>query len=92
METYDGMIVGEHSRDADLDVNPVRTKELTNIRAPGKDENVRLSPPRLMTLEEAIGYVASDELIEVTPKVIRLRKRYLDANKRKMMRNKPTSW
>ncbi|XP_020574333.1 uncharacterized protein LOC110020535 [Phalaenopsis equestris] len=90
METYDGMIVGEHSRDADLDVNPVRTKELTNIRAPGKDENVRLSPPRLMTLEEAIGYVASDELIEVTPKVIRLRKRYLDANKRKMMRNKPT--
>ncbi|KAI0492580.1 hypothetical protein KFK09_026853 [Dendrobium nobile] len=70
-------------------VNPVRTKELTNIRAPGKDENVRLSPPRLMTLEEAIGYVASDELIEVTPKVIRLRKRYLDANKRKMMRNKP---
>ncbi|XP_020594287.1 uncharacterized protein LOC110034358, partial [Phalaenopsis equestris] len=48
METYDGMIVGEHSRDADLDVNPVRTKELTNIRAPGKDENVRLSPPRLV--------------------------------------------
>ncbi|XP_020671907.1 uncharacterized protein LOC110091937 [Dendrobium catenatum] len=89
METYDGMIVGENSRDADLDVNPVRTKELTNIRAPGKDENVRLSPPRLMTLEEAIGYVASDEFIEVTPKVIRLRKRYLDANRRKMMRNKP---
>ncbi|XP_020106175.1 uncharacterized protein LOC109722500 [Ananas comosus] len=89
VETYEGMIVGEHSRDSDLDVNPVRTKELTNIRAPGKDENVRLSPPRLMTLEEAIGYVASDELIEVTPKAIRLRKRYLDANKRKMMRNKP---
>uniref|UniRef100_A0A5B6ZN40 TypA/BipA C-terminal domain-containing protein n=1 Tax=Davidia involucrata TaxID=16924 RepID=A0A5B6ZN40_DAVIN len=89
METYDGMIVGEHSRDTDLDINPVRTKELTNIRAPGKDENVKLSPPRLMTLEEAIGYVASDELIEVTPKAIRLRKRYLDANKRKMMRNKP---
>ncbi|KAJ1689756.1 hypothetical protein LUZ63_013911 [Rhynchospora breviuscula] len=89
METYEGMIVGEHSRDSDLDVNPVRTKELTNIRAPGKDENVRLTPPRLMTLEEAIGYVASDELIEVTPKAIRLRKRYLDANKRKMMKNKP---
>ncbi|KAK8943859.1 hypothetical protein KSP40_PGU002424 [Platanthera guangdongensis] len=89
METYDGMIVGEHSRDSDLEINPVRTKELSNIRAPGKDENVRLSPPRLMTLEEAIGYVASDELIEVTPKVIRLRKRYLDANKRKVMRNKP---
>lgn len=89
METYDGMIIGEHSRDTDLDVNPVRNKELTNVRAAGKDENVKLSPPRLMTLEEAIGYVASDELIEVTPKSIRLRKRYLDANKRKMTRNKP---
>ncbi|XP_078151647.1 elongation factor family protein isoform X1 [Carex rostrata] len=89
METYEGMIVGEHSRDSDLDVNPVRTKELNNIRAAGKDENVRLTPPRLMTLEEAIGYVASDELIEVTPKTIRLRKRYLDGNKRKTMKNKP---
>ncbi|EXB54132.1 GTP-binding protein TypA/BipA-like protein [Morus notabilis] len=65
METYDGMIIGEHSRDTDLDVNPVRNKELTNMRAACKDENVKLSPPRLMTLEEAIGYVASDELIEV---------------------------
>ncbi|XP_057460490.1 uncharacterized protein LOC130750990 [Actinidia eriantha] len=89
METYDGMIVGEHSRDTDLDINPVRSKELNNIRSAGKDENVKLSPPRLMTLEEAIGYVASDELIEVTPKSIRLRKKYLEANKRKMMRNKP---
>ncbi|XP_071907129.1 uncharacterized protein [Coffea arabica] len=88
METYDGMIVGEHSRDTDLDVNPVRMKELTNVRAASKDENVKLSPPRLMTLEEAIGYVASDELIEVTPKAIRLRKRYLDVNKRKAMRNR----
>ncbi|XP_039122311.1 uncharacterized protein LOC120258907 isoform X3 [Dioscorea cayenensis subsp. rotundata] len=67
-------------------VNPVRTKELTNICVPGKDENVRLSPPRLMSLEEAIGYVASDELIEVTQKAVRLRKWYLDVNKRKMMR------
>ncbi|XP_022741369.1 uncharacterized protein LOC111292967 isoform X2 [Durio zibethinus] len=89
METYDGMIVGEHSRDTDLDVNPVRSKELTNIRAASKDENVKLSPPRLMTLEEAIGYVASDELIEVTPKAIRLRKRYLDVNKRKAMSKRP---
>ncbi|KAI3837384.1 hypothetical protein MKX03_008488 [Papaver bracteatum] len=88
MDAYDGMIVGEHSRDTDLDVNPVRAKELNNIRSAGKDENVKLSPPRLMTLEEAIGYVAADELIEVTPKAIRLRKRYLDANKRKIMRNK----
>ncbi|XP_012079025.1 50S ribosomal subunit assembly factor BipA [Jatropha curcas] len=89
METYDGMIVGEHSRDTDLDINPVRAKELSNMRAAGKDENVKLSPPRLMTLEEAIGYVASDELIEVTPKAIRLRKRYLDVNKRKAMSKRP---
>ncbi|RAL41676.1 hypothetical protein DM860_008858 [Cuscuta australis] len=89
VETYDGMIVGEHSRDSDLDINPVRTKELTNMRAACKDENVKLTPPRQMTLEEAIGYVASDELIEVTPKAIRLRKRYLDVNKRKATRNKP---
>ncbi|KAG2332889.1 hypothetical protein Bca52824_004069 [Brassica carinata] len=66
-----------------LDVNPVKAKELTNIRSVNKDENVKLSPPRLMTLEEAIGYVASDELIEVTPKTIRLRKRCLDVTKRK---------
>ncbi|KAA0059099.1 GTP-binding protein TypA/BipA-like protein [Cucumis melo var. makuwa] len=89
MEAYDGMIIGEHSRDSDLDVNPVRTKELTNVRAASKDENVKLSPPRLMSLEEAIGYVASDELIEVTPKAIRLRKKYLDVNKRKAMSKKP---
>ncbi|KAH9742769.1 Tr-type G domain-containing protein [Citrus sinensis] len=88
-ETYDGMIIGEHSRDTDLDVNPVRAKELSNVRAAGKDENVKLTPPRLMTLEEAIGYVASDELIEVTPKAIRLRKRYLDVNKRKTMSKRP---
>ncbi|CAA2971040.1 gtp-binding typa bipa like [Olea europaea subsp. europaea] len=89
METYDGMIVGEHSRDTDLDINPVRTKELTNVRAACKDDNVKLTPPRLMTLEEAIGYVASDELIEVTPKAIRLRKRYLDVGKRKTMSKRP---
>ncbi|XP_058755948.1 uncharacterized protein LOC131629162 isoform X2 [Vicia villosa] len=88
IETYDGMIVGEHSRDTDLDVNPMATKPLTNIRAASKDENVKLTPPRLMTLEEAIGYVASDELIEVTPKTIRLRKKYLDAKKRKTMSKK----
>ncbi|CAI0553580.1 unnamed protein product [Linum tenue] len=89
VDTYDGMIVGEHTRDTDLDVNPVRAKELSNMRSANKDENVRLSPPRLMTLEEAIGYVASDELIEVTPKAIRLRKRYLDVNKRKTMSKRP---
>ncbi|PWA99311.1 elongation factor family protein [Artemisia annua] len=88
-EAYDGMIVGEHTRDTDLDVNPVRNKALTNIRSAGNDENVKLSPPRRMTLEEAIGYVASDELIEVTPHNIRLRKKYLDSNKRKTMSKKP---
>ncbi|KAE8655925.1 hypothetical protein F3Y22_tig00117016pilonHSYRG00662 [Hibiscus syriacus] len=65
VQAYDGMIVGEHSRDTDHDVNPVRSKELSNMRAAGKDENVKLSSPRLMILEEAIGYVASDELIEM---------------------------
>ncbi|KAE9620706.1 hypothetical protein Lal_00019708 [Lupinus albus] len=89
METYDGMIVGEHSKDTDLDINPVRAKALTNVRAASKDENVKLTPPRLITLEEAIGYVASDELIEVTPKSIRLRKKYLDVNKRKTMSRRP---
>ncbi|XP_039053442.1 50S ribosomal subunit assembly factor BipA-like [Hibiscus syriacus] len=79
------MIVGEHSRDTDHDVNPVRSKELSNMRAAGKDENVKLSSPRLMILEEAIGYVASDELIEVTANTIRLRKIYLDVNKSKAM-------
>lgn len=83
------MIIGEHSRDSDLDVNPVRAKQLTNIRSANNDENVKLTPPRLMTLEEAIGYVASDELIEVTPKAIRLRKRYLDVSKRKTMSKRP---
>ncbi|EFJ15282.1 hypothetical protein SELMODRAFT_180460 [Selaginella moellendorffii] len=90
-EAYEGMIVGEHCRDADLDVNPVKAKELTNIRAPGKDENVKLTPPRLVTLEEAIGYVAADELIEVTPKAIRLRKKYLDSTKRKAAARKLSS-
>ncbi|WVZ03115.1 hypothetical protein V8G54_023921 [Vigna mungo] len=89
METYDGMIVGEHSRDTDLDVNPANAKKLNNIRTAFKDETVRLTPPRLMTLEEAIGYVASDELIEVTPKAIRLRKKYLDVSKRKTMSRRP---
>lgn len=86
MEAYDGMIIGEHSRDSDLDVNPVRAKELSNMRSANKDENVRLAPPRQMTLEEAIGYVAADELIEVTPKTVRLRKKCLDVNKRKSIR------
>ncbi|WP_191059067.1 translational GTPase TypA [Geminicoccus harenae] len=82
---YAGMIIGEHTRDNDLEVNPVKTKKLTNIRAAGKDDAINLSPPIRMTLEKAIAYIADDELVEVTPKAIRLRKRYLDSNERKRM-------
>jgi len=82
---YQGMIVGEHSRDNDLEVNLLKGKKLTNIRAAGKDEAVRLTPPRLLSLEQAITYIGDDELCEVTPKSIRLRKRYLDPNERKRM-------
>ncbi len=80
---YRGMIVGEHTRGNDLVVNVLRGKKLTNIRAAGKDENVLLTPPLRMTLEKALAYIADDELVEVTPKSIRLRKKLLDANERK---------
>ena len=80
---YHGMIVGEHSRDNDLEVNVIKGKKLTNVRASGKDENVVLTPPLRMTLEKAMAYIADDELVEVTPKSIRLRKRWLDPNERK---------
>ncbi len=83
VKTYAGMIVGEHSRENDLEVNPLKAKQLTNIRAAGKDDAIRLTPPRRITLEDAITYVADDELVEVTPKSIRLRKRLLDPNSRK---------
>ncbi len=77
------MILGEHSRDNDLDVNPIKEKKLTNIRAAGKDEALLLVPPRRMSLEQAIAYIEDDELVEVTPSAIRLRKRYLDPHERK---------
>ena len=80
---YPGMIVGEHSRNNDLEVNPLKAKQLTNIRAAGKDESVRLTPPRRLTLEQAITYIDDDELVEVTPTTIRLRKRFLDPHERK---------
>lgn len=80
---YQGMIIGENSRDNDLEVNPLRAKQLTNIRAAGKDDAVVLTPPRRMTLEQAMSYIDDDELIEVTPKYIRLRKQYLCPHERK---------
>ena len=82
-QIYTGMIIGEHSRDNDLEVNPLKGKKLTNVRASGTDEAVRLTPPVRMSLEEAIAYINDDELVEVTPKNIRLRKRYLDPHERK---------
>jgi len=84
-KVYPGMIVGEHTRDNDLEVNVLKGKQLTNIRAAGKDEAVRLTPPIRMTLEKALAYIQDDELVEVTPRSIRLRKRYLDSNERKRM-------
>src|SRR6201994_4973171 len=83
VDVYEGMIIGEHSRENDLEVNVIKGKQLTNIRAAGKDEAVRLTPPIRMTLEKAIAYIGDDELVEVTPKSIRLRKRELDPNARK---------
>ncbi|MDP8916873.1 MAG: translational GTPase TypA [Pseudomonadota bacterium] len=82
-KTYQGMIIGENSRGDDLDVNPLKGKQLTNVRAAGKDEAVRLTPPRRPTLEQAIAYIEEDELVEVTPKAIRLRKAVLNPSFRK---------
>jgi GTP-binding protein len=73
-EVYEGMVVGENSRDNDLPVNPTREKKLTNIRAAGSDDNILLKPPREITLEAALEYIEDDELVEVTPTKIRLRK------------------
>ena len=82
-KVYSGMIVGEHSRGNDLEVNVHRGKKLTNIRTHSKDEAVRLTPPIQMTLEKALAYIEEDELVEVTPKSIRLRKKLLDPNDRR---------
>jgi GTP-binding protein len=83
VDVYAGMIIGAHSRGTDLDVNPLKGKQLTNIRTTAKDEAVRLTPPVQMSLEEAIAYIEDDELVEVTPTAIRLRKRLLDINDRR---------
>ena len=82
-KVYEGLILGEHSRESDLDVNPIKEKKLTNVRASGKDDAMLLIPPRRMSLEQAIAYIEEDELVEVTPSAIRLRKRHLDPNTRK---------
>jgi len=80
---YAGMIVGQHTRDNDLVVNVIQGKKLTNIRAAGKDENLILTPPMRLTLERALSYIEEDELVEITPKSIRLRKRPLKEHDRK---------
>ena len=85
-EVYSGMIVGEHSKENDLEVNPVRGKELTNVRSVTADEKLFLAPPRKISLEEALSYIQDDELVEVTPATIRLRKKELDSNIRKKTR------
>jgi GTP-binding protein len=84
-DVYTGMIIGEHTRENDLEVNPLKGKQLTNVRASGTDEAVRLTTPITLSLEEAIAYIDDDELVEVTPNAIRLRKRYLDPHERKRM-------
>ncbi|WP_170403047.1 translational GTPase TypA [Ruegeria arenilitoris] len=84
-DVYQGMIIGEHSRDNDLEVNPLKGKKLTNVRASGSDDAVRLTPHVQFSLEEAIAYIDDDELVEVTPNAIRLRKRFLDPHERKRM-------
>ena len=90
-KVYVGMILGEHSRGSDLEINPIKEKKLTNIRAAGKDDAMLLIPPRRMSLEQAIAYIEDDELVEVTPSAIRIRKRYLDPNQRKRSEKKGDS-
>jgi len=81
---YEGMVIGENAKPQDLEVNPLKSKQLTNFRASGgKDDAIRLTPPKRMTLEQAIAYIQDDELVEVTPKVVRIRKRHLDPHERK---------
>ncbi len=87
-KVYRGMIIGEHTRDNDLEVNPLKTKQLTNFRAAGKDDAIKLPPPQAMSLEQALAYIQDDELVEVTPQNIRLRKRHLDPHQRKKLANK----
>jgi GTP-binding protein len=82
-EVYEGMIVGENARNEDMSVNPTKEKKLTNMRATGSDKNILLKPPRIMSLEEALEYIEEDELVEVTPSQIRLRKKILKETDRR---------
>jgi GTP-binding protein len=82
-DVYEGMIIGENNRNNDLEVNPLKAKQLSNVRAAGKDDAVRLTPPKRLRLEEALSYIEDDELVEVTPSALRLRKRFLLAHERK---------
>jgi GTP-binding protein len=88
---YQGMIIGENAKPSDLEVNPLKAKQLTNFRAAGKDDAVTLTTPVDMTLEKSLAYISDDELVEVTPKVIRLRKRFLDPHERKREARKAAS-
>ncbi|MCY4473638.1 MAG: translational GTPase TypA, partial [Kistimonas sp.] len=88
---YEGQVIGLHNRNNDLTVNPTRAKQLTNIRAAGTDENILLTPPVLHTLEQALEFIDDDELVEVTPAHIRLRKRWLTESERKRNKNKQAS-
>jgi len=89
---YEGMIVGEHNRPGDLEVNAAREKKLTNIRAAGRDENVVLTPITPLTLEAALNFLNHDELVEVTPKSLRIRKKILVANERKIAAKRGDSY
>ena len=80
---YEGMLVGIHSRDNDLVVNPIKEKKLTNVRSSGKDENILLTPPVKLTIKYAVEFIEDDEMVEITPKSIRMRKRYLKEHERK---------
>ena len=84
-KVYQGMIIGINNKDNDLEVNPVKGKQLSNVRASGKDEAIKLQPPKLLTIENSISFIQDDEMLEVTPNIIRLRKKYLDPNVRKKM-------
>ena len=88
---YEGMVIGIHSRDNDLVVNPIKTKKLTNVRAAGKDDAILLTPPIPLTLEYAVEFIADDELVEITPKSIRIRKRFLKEHDRRRAQREGTA-